>query len=181
VLDKNTNMSETLGIHPETQLLHVDHMPMPEDPSVRSVREKQLAGEPLTIGESLRAGRDDTTDVFGDFETKPDHAYRTVDEAGLQAYQEAGAIVGFGEDDEYAEGNNAGVDWYLGGVALKYGDVVIEAPAYPDFFQPAAQQGSMLAKDPKVRHLKSSGAANPLPLDQVKTYRKDEHGTYTQV
>jgi hypothetical protein len=46
--------------------------------------------------------------------------------------------------------------------------MVIEAPADPNFFQPAHEQGSTLAIDPRVRHMKSSGQANPVPMEQVK-------------
>jgi hypothetical protein len=169
-------MSEIPGVHPETGLFHSELMPPPEDPALRAVREKQLAGEPLSIGETIQAGRDATIqeipepvgDRIENFAAKPDHVYRAVDRATLQTYQEAGAAVGFGEDDEYEPGNNRGVDWYLGGVALKYGDIVIEAPADPQYFEPADQQGSTLAIDPNVRHMKSSGHDNPVPMELVK-------------
>jgi hypothetical protein len=169
-------MSEIPGLHPETGLYHAEHMPLPEDPTLRVVREKQLAGEPLTIGETLQAGRDVTIpeipepvgDRIENFPLKPDHVYRAVDRDTLQAYQDADAAVGFGEDDEYEPGNNHGVDWYLGGVALKYGDIVIEAPADPQYFKPANQQGSTLAIDPNVRHMKSSGHTNPVPMELIK-------------
>jgi hypothetical protein len=169
-------MPEIPGVNPESGLYHVEHMPLPEDPSLRAVREKQLVGEPLSIGEAIQAGRDATIpeipEPVGDrveiFPAKPDHVYRAVDRDTLQTYQEAGAAIGFGEDDEYEPGNNRGVDWYLGGVALKYGDIVIEAPADPQYFKPADKQGSALAIDPNVRHMKSSGHTNPVPMELVK-------------
>jgi hypothetical protein len=172
-------MSETLGTHPKTGLYHTDHMPQPEDPSLRAVREKQLAGESLSIAESMQAGRDTTYSQFGEHPVKPDHVYRTIDQAGLQAYTEAGAVRGQGEMDEFKEGeNNHGVDWYLGGVATRYGDIVLEMPATPDYFEPAHDHGAALAKDPKVRHMKSSGTNNPVPLEHVTIYQKDSAGDY---
>jgi len=158
-----------VGTHPETGLYHADHMPPAEDPVLRTLREKQLAGEPLTMAESMRAGRDVTVDKIGDYELRPDHVYRTVGEAGLKAYMETGMIVSPGEDDdEFEVGNNHGIDWYLGAVALKYGTVILEAPADPAYFQPALHQGHALAKDPRVRHMKSSGRRNPVPFDNVR-------------
>jgi hypothetical protein len=175
-------MSETLGVHPDTGLYHTDYMPLPDDEALRQVREKQLAGEQLTLGEALRAGRDNTVPEIPEpvgedvhhFPLKPDHVYRAVSRDTLRVYEEAGAVVGFGDHDEYEPGNNKGVDWFLGGVAvsasgiLKYGDMVLETPADPAFFQPAHEQGSNLAIDPGVRHMKSSGSANPVPMDLVK-------------
>jgi hypothetical protein len=170
-------MAETLstpGTDPTTGLYHVDHMPMTDDPAVASIREKQLSGTPLTIGENLQAGRDSTVDVVDGYELKPDHAYRTVGEGALAAYKAAGAVVGFGEGDEYEPGNNKGVDWYLGGAALRYGGVVLEVPADPSFFEPASNWGHHLAKDPRVRHMKSSGHTNPVPLDSVRVLNRPE-------
>lgn len=171
--------SEPIGLHPESGLFHTEHMPPPADPTVHAIREKQLAGEPLTIAESMRGGRDTTFTDFGDFTTKPDHAYRTVDQQALDAYDKAGAIVGQGENDEFMEGlNNKGVDWVLGAVALKYGEVIIEMPASPDHFTPALDGGTHLTKDPVPRHMKSSGTANPAPLEHATVYIKDASGNY---
>lgn len=50
--------AENLGVNQETGLYHVDYMPLADDPARRAVREKQLNGEPLTLGESMLAGRD---------------------------------------------------------------------------------------------------------------------------
>lgn len=173
-------MSEQLhtqpGIHPETGLFHTEHMPLPEDPQLRLIREKQMAGEPLSFGEAINAGRDTTFKGIEEqvgtsvevFQTKPDHVYRAIGYDLLKLYQQEGAVTGFGEEDEYEPGNNNGVDWYLGGAALKYGEVILEAPADPEYFRPADNQGGALAKDPTVRHMKSSGHANPVPWDKVK-------------
>ena len=172
-------MSEIPGLHPETGLFHAEHMPLPEDPQLRAVREKQLAGEPLSIGEALKIRGDTTFSQLDGIEARPDHVYRTVDQAGLSAYQEAGAVVGQGEHDEFKEGdNNKGVDWYLGGFATKYGDVVLEMPAYPEYVEPAAHQGSAMAKDPNVRHMKTSGTVNPVPMEHVTVYQRNEQGVY---
>lgn len=158
------------GVHPETGNYHVDHMPPATDEVLRAVREKQLRGDTLSIAELMRAGRDDTVDTVGDYELKPDHAYRSVGQSGLEAYLASGLIEATGEDeDEFEEGkNNSGVDWYLGAVALRYGDVILETPADPNYFVPALQNGHALAKDPRVRHMKSSGRLNPVPMHNVR-------------
>lgn len=172
-------MSEQIGMHPDTGLYHTEHMPMPENPATRAVIERQLAGEPLTMMEKINAGRDATFTELDGIQAKPDHVYRGVDEQALSAYDTANAIVGQGEHDEFVEKlNNKGVDWYLGGIATKYGDVIIEAPASPDLFVPALDQGVNMSKDPMVRHMKSSGTENPVPLEHVMIYQKDESGTY---
>ena len=174
---KTKKMTETLvtpGTDPTTGLYHMEHMPMTEDPTVSAIREKQLAGMPLTIGEGMQAGRDTTVDVIGEHELKPDHVYRAVGEEALAAYEAAGAVVGFGEDDEFEPGNNLGVDWFLGGAALKYGGIVLEVPADPGLFEPANNWGHHLAKDPRVRHMKSSAHANPVPMSAVRVLNRPE-------
>jgi hypothetical protein len=172
-----TNMAETPptpGTHPDTGLYHTEHMPMSEDPAILAIREKQLASEPLSIAESMDAGRDTTVNAIGEYQLKPDHVYRAVGTEALEAYKAAGAVVGFGEEDEHIAGNNSGVDWYLGGAAPRYGNVILEAPASPDFFKPADNWGHNMAKDPKVRHMKSSGHANPVPMDVVRVLDNPE-------
>lgn len=167
---------EVAGLHPETGLYHIDYMPPAEDPERASVHAKQLAGEPLSIGESLIAGRDTTeteiAEPVGDkvevYKIKPDHVYRAIGYDLLKLYNETGAVVGLDENDEYEPGTNNGVDWFLGGAARKYGEVVLETPADPAYFEPAAHNGQGLAKDPMVRHMKSSGYKNPVPWDKVK-------------
>ncbi len=162
-------LSQTIGTHPETGLYHVDYMPPSNDEALRAIRDKQMAGEPLTTGESMRAGRDTTVDMIGEYELKPDHVYRAIGEAGLRAYMDSGMINSKGEeDDEFEIGNNKGIDWYLGAVALRYGTVILEAPADPAYFEPAIHNGHALAKNPRVRHMKSSGRRNPVPLEAVR-------------
>ncbi|MFZ2544794.1 MAG: hypothetical protein WAW80_02360 [Candidatus Saccharimonadales bacterium] len=171
-----TNPELSNGVHPETGLYHIDQMPPAEDPTLRAIREKQLRGESLSLSESMKAGRDETVDALEDYELKPDHVYRAVGRKALEAYMQTGLIHGRGglevTDDEYEEGNNKGVDWYLGGAALKYGAVLLEAPADPRYFVPAAQSGHALAKDPRVRHMKSSGATNPVPMDMARIIKQ---------
>ena len=172
------------GIHPESGLYHVDHMPLPNDPARRAVIEKQLAGEQLSLGEMMQAGRDQTYNSLGGIEVKPDHVYRSVGSAGLHSYQEAGAVVGQNGDREFEPGNNnSGIDWYLGGIAPKYGngEVILEAPALPDYFEPSTHLGTGMAKDPKVRHFKSSPHAAPVPITYVNAYRKNTAGGYDRI
>ncbi len=161
-------MNSPEGLHPESGLYHTEYMPPAEDPQLRAVREKQLVGEPLNMSEAIRSGRDSTVGEVGEYRLKPDHVYRAIGKDALEAYMSTGNVIGIGEADEYAPGNNQGVDWYLGGVAPRYGEVIIEAPATPDYFEPADNNGHGLAKDPMVRHMKSSGHANPVPMDMVQ-------------
>jgi hypothetical protein len=168
-------MSETLGhtttgLHPETGLYHTDYMPPADNEELRTLREKQLLGESLSMSELLRAGRDDTVDTIGEYELKPDHVYRAVGKEALEAYLLHGMVIAPGEaDDEFIAGvNNAGIDWFLGAAAPKYGTIVLETPADPSYFTPAHENGHALAKDPGVRHMKSSGRHNPVPMDRVR-------------
>lgn len=141
------------------------------DPSLRAIRDKQMAGTPLSLGEQLRAGRDDTLKQVGNVVMRPDYVYRAIGEDALIAYRAAGGVVSEGEGplSEFAEGEgNGGVDWYLGAVAAKYGEHILEAPADPQYFVPADQHGHVTAKDPTVRHMKSSGRANPVPMNIVR-------------
>ena len=64
--------------------------------------------------------------------------------------------------------NNKGVDWYLGGVSLRYGNVIIECPASKEYFCPAYDNGCHLSMNPTVRHMKSSGYINPVPMSMVR-------------
>lgn len=152
-------------------LYQSSHMAPAEDPVLQEIRRKQAEGAQLSLGEQLRAGRDDTVKQIGDILLRPDHVYRAVGKDALDAYTAAGSVIsqGEGKGSEYVEGDgNGGVDWYLGAVARKYGEHVIEAPADPDYFVPADQNGHAMAKDPTVRHMKSSGRANPVPMDRVR-------------
>lgn len=90
-------------------------------------------------------------------------------------YRKKGMIIGTGTDDEYLEyeqdgkiyNNNKGVDWYLGGAELKYGDIVLECPADKEYFTPAFDNGCGMSFDPTVRFLKSSGAKKPIPVSMI--------------
>ena len=76
-------------------------------------------------------------------------------------------------DDEYEEyyldntlyNNNKGIDWYLGGVCLRYGEVILECPAYKKYFQVAFDNGNGMSKDPTVKFMKSSGYKNCIPIE----------------
>ncbi|MDB5176913.1 MAG: hypothetical protein JWN75_581 [Candidatus Saccharibacteria bacterium] len=169
---KNPESPTSPRLHPETGRYHIDYMPQAPDEGLRATREKQLRGEPLSIQESMRAGRDTTVNRIGDYELKSDHAYRAVGREGLDAYMASGYVYGAGGpevEDEFEEGvNNNGVDWYLGAVALRYGSIILETPADPLHFEPAAQNGRALAKDPTVLHMKSSGSWRPIPMSKVR-------------
>ena len=93
----------------------------------------------------------------------------------LDIYTNAGSIVGASETDEYEEftidgkvyNNNRGVDWYLGGACLRYGDIILECPADKAYFKPAGDNGNTTSMDPTVKFMKSSGYKNPIPLSMI--------------
>lgn len=181
-MNSNQNHKNELatGIHPDTGLYHVDHMPLSQDPVLRSSQDKLLAGVPrkeFTIGEALKSGRDHTLRELGGVTLKPDHVYRTITADMLDTYNEAGAILAQnGRIAEQGEDMQGGVSWYLGAVALGYGaknartseNFVLETPATPELFAPANDFGNGLAMDPLIKHMKSSGADNPVPMSAVQ-------------
>ena len=124
----------------------------------------------------MLSGRDHPVKNIDGYELKSDCVYRAISEELYDKYLELGYIYGHSKDDEYMEyelngkiyNNNGGVDWYLGGVSLRYGSVIIECPAYKEYFVPAFDNGCHLSCDPTVRHMKSSGYKNPVPMDMVK-------------
>lgn len=150
-------------------------MPLSSDPAKRKIQEKIKNGEQLTFMEKINAGRDTAIKEFNGYQFKSDHVYRVISEDALRVYKEKGFIIGFGDDDEYKEyeengqtfNNNKGVDWYLGGACLRYGHIIIECPADKEYFQPAYDNGNHLCNDPDVRHFKSSGSKNPVPISMI--------------
>lgn len=162
----------------------VNLLDLSQTQELRLVQEKVLNNVPLTMREKVIIGRDYTVSEINDYKLKSDHAYRAVSKSTYEIYLELGFIYGLGEDDEYIEyeengiiyNNNKGVDWYLGGACLKYGEVVIECPAYKEYFTLAYDNGCHLSYDPLVRHIKSSGFKNPVPVDLVKVIK---HPDYT--
>ena len=125
------------------ELYNANEMPLSNDELKRTVQEKILKGEQLNISEKRIAGRDHPKKNLFGYQLKPDHCYRAISKELLEIYKKTGYIYGTDEDDEYQEyiengqlhNNNRGVDWYLGGVTLRYGYIVIECPAYKAFEQ----------------------------------------------
>ena len=157
------------------ELYNANEMPLSNDERKRTVQEKILKGEQLNISEKRIAGRDHPKKNLFGYQLKPDHCYRAISKELLEIYKKTGYIYGTDEDDEYQEyiengqlhNNNRGVDWYLGGVTLRYGYIVIECPAYKEYFTPASDNGNSLAFDPTIRHMKSSGFKNPIPTNLI--------------
>lgn len=157
------------------ELYDVDSMPLSNDERVKNIQLKLLNNEKISAFESVILGRDRITKSFGDYNTKSDHVYRVISNDTLNSYLECGFIIGDGENDEYKEtyedgkvyNNNKGVNWYLGGACVDYGDIIIECPADKDYFFPAYDNGCKMALDAKVRFFKSSGYNNPVPVSLI--------------
>lgn len=157
------------------ELYNAQEMPLSNNPKLKAVQEKILHGESLTIGEKMIAGRDHPIKTLAGYQLKENCAYRAINEKMFQIYKEKGFIVGTGIDDEYLEyeengqtfNNNKGINWYLGGVDLRYRNIVIECPADKKYFTPAMDNGNRMSFDPTIRHLKSSGASNPIPTSMI--------------
>lgn len=117
------------------ELYNSENMSLSNNPQLRAVQEKIINGEQLTISDKRIAGRDHPIKEIYGYQLKPDHAYRAVSYELYEMYKANGMIIGLEENDEYQEyeengiirNNNKGINWYLGGVALKYGDVVLES------------------------------------------------------
>ncbi len=150
-------------------------MPLSSDPRLREAQEKFIRGEPLTVSDKMIAGRDHPVKELLGYQLKPDYAYRAVSAELFEQYKKQGFIYGISPDDEYQEfeengkvfNNNKGVNWYLGGVVLKYGDIILECPADKEYFTPAYDNGCGMSFDPTVRFLKSSGMRKPIPITML--------------
>lgn len=157
------------------ELYNSENMPLSNNPQLRVVQEKIINGEPLTISDKRIAGRDHPIKEIYGYQLKSDYAYRAVSYELYEMYKANGVIMGIEENDEYQEyeengiisNNNKGINWYLGGVALKYGDVVLECPADKEYFTPAYDNGCGMSFDPTIRFLKSSGGKNPIPINMI--------------
>lgn len=151
-------------------------MPLSNNIDTLTAQKKVINGEMLSMKDKLHIGRDAVVRDLDGYELKPYCVYRAISPEMLKVYEESGFVIGASEDDEYQEyeedgktfNNNRGVDWYLGGVSLKYGSVVIECPADKEYFVPAFDNGNGMASDPLVKHFKSSGFKHPIPMNMVR-------------
>ncbi len=157
------------------ELYNVNTLPLSNDNILKIAQEKVLNGENLLTKEKIILGRDEVVKNINGYNLLPDHAYRAVNLETLKNYISTGFINGISDNDEYEEkiedgkvfNNNKGVDWYLGGASLKYGEIILECPAYKDYFVLAYDNGTRMARNPLVRHIKSSGIKNPIPLNLI--------------
>lgn len=157
----------------------VNLLELSSDRNLRIVQEKVLNNEDLNMREKLMLGRDHPVKEIDGYKLKSDCAYRAVSKDLLEKYIELGFVYGVDSNDEYIEyekngtvyNNNRGVDWYLGGASFRYGNVVIECPAYKEYFTLAYDNGCHLSYDPMVRHIKSSGYKNPVPVSLIKVIK----------
>ncbi len=166
-----------IGINVETGNFDTALMPRSEDELKNAAQDKIRRGEPMTLSEGLRAGGRDTIAIrLGELELQTDAAYRATDLGEIASHLETGYIASR-EGDEYivtddGHDNNGGVDWFLGGVAQRYGNTIIEVPARPDYFQPASDNGTHLGRGAVARHFKSSGHTKPIPVAMANVISK---------
>ena len=159
----DTNISKISHYDPTINkegLIDVENLPLSSDPSTRAVQEKVLNNEPLTLKERLKL-RDRAVTSLGDIELKSDHVYRATSYNALKDYIENNAIKDSGLGKGYSD-----VSWYLGGTATRYGKVIIEAPADPNYFKLNSDYGGFMSGNPKVRHALSSNT-EPVAFDEV--------------
>lgn len=155
-------------------LYNVCDLPLSNDLEIRKIQEKQLNGEELTMQEKIRmackskGGRDHTIRKIGDYECKLNHCYRCISFDTLKIYQHKGFIIDE-RKEEYVNGeNNAGIDWYLGGACPnRYGYIIIECPAYKDYFTLTSNSCYGMSLDINVRHVKSSPSKKPIPFSLI--------------
>ena len=153
-----------------------NEMPLSSNEELKIAQEKILNNIPLTTREKFISGADHPVTNIDGYELKSNCVYRVINEELYSIYCETGFVYGVGIDDEYEEyikngilmNNNRGVDWYLGGACLKYGNVIIECPASKEYFVPTKDNGCGRSYDPKVRQMKSSGYKNPVPMHMVR-------------
>lgn len=156
------------------ELYDANSMPPSSDPKIREAQEKFARGESFFTTYGRDQGK--ITKQLGNYQCKPNCCYRAISPETYKLYEKNG-VIGDDRKDEYIEwekdgetfNNNAGIDWYLGGAApgRKYGIIVIECPAYKEYFQPAADNGTHMTIDSTVRHMKSSPKANPIPFSMI--------------
>jgi len=151
------------------ELYNAQNLPLSNDPVKRKIQEKMLRGEKLTVGETVKINlRDRVIRKIGDYECKPDHCYRAISEDDLKIYKEQGFVGDKNKGDYISGENNKGIDWYLGGACpSRYGDIIIECPAYKDYFQLAIDNGLNMANDINVRHIKSSSQSSPVTMEMI--------------
>lgn len=176
------------------ELYNANEMPLASDESMKQAQLKALNNQKLTVSEGIILGKDHPIKEYAGYKLKPNHVYRAISEELFNIYIKTGKIFGTSEDDEYIEweengvkyNNNRGVDWYLGGACLKYGNVIIECPADKNYFQPAFDNGNRLSADPTVKFMKSSGFKNPVPTSMItKAFKiikeRDKKATTEQI
>ena len=157
------------------ELYDANDLPLSCDIRIRKIQEKVLNNESLTMIDKVIIGRDNPSKNLGKYKCKTDRAYRAISEKTFERYLEAGLVYGSDKEDEYYEyeengktyNNNKGVNWYLGGFDKKYGDIIIECPAYTEYFILPYDNGAKMSSDPKIRFIKSSGHNNPIPLELI--------------
>lgn len=163
-----TEMTVNTALQPETETPAEERFDVTKI-TASGIREKILKGEPLSMADKIKAGRDTiyAGDLGNGIQTKPDHAYRAISAGALDHYIETGGVEIEKEGDVYKPGeNNKGVDWYLGGFSPRYGDIVIETPATKGKFA-VVESDSLLGKNPNVLHVKSEGGKNAIDIENI--------------
>ena len=176
------------GVNPSTGLYEKGLTPIDESDRVtyetrKILAEKQASGAQLTMEEIMQAGRDGVLYEWNGQKLKPDHCYRKIQQPDLDHYRESGFVDNNidlktleRKDGRKVKGRIDTVDWYLGATTSRYGDILIEAPANPDYFVPVetpGKQGNMLT-DPDAIHMHSSGIVDPIPMSEVRVLGREE-------
>lgn len=161
------------------ELYDAKNMPLSNNQDLYIAQVKYEKGEKLPA--FFLFGRDQSMikKEIGGYQCKSNYCYRAISQENYEIYKKSGFIC----DDrpnakEYMEyvdengkviNNNSGIDWFLGGAApgRKYGMIIIECPAYMNYFQPAFDNGCDLTIDPTIRHMKSSPKKNPIPFSMI--------------
>ena len=157
------------------ELYNANEMPLSNNEELKSIQMKVLQRQELTLDEKIKLGKEHPFKECSGYQFKPDHVYRAMNHMLFDIYKKMGKIIGIDATDEYMEweengriyNNNKGVDWYLGGVCLKYGDIIIECPADKEYFQPAWDNGNGISADPTIKFMKSSGFKKPVPVSMI--------------
>ena len=145
----------------EKGLIDAMLVPLSKNEEVRKTQERVINGESLTIQDRIKMRDSAKTEIDG-IKLYSDHMYRAIGTTdALRDYLKRGTINDNGQGKGYAE-----VDWYLGGMAPRYGKIILEVPANPNNFELADDYGGFMSGNPYVKHAHSSNV-NPISTSEI--------------